>query len=155
MQSSAKACILLCQRLSNAALHQLETSPVPDQHLQQLKQDYLKLVGILEKELLAMEDVEVIDMEPYNDLSNLAERLRNLENKQKSTEQNYNLPQTYSTRSFRSDVDEKYPENWSRESLIDLNSVVNLPPVPEDIFTSSFKPIRTSSLSSLKSIRKV
>lgn len=68
----------------------------------------------------------------------------------------YELPTTSSLRSVKSDVDEKYPENLSKESLIDLNNVVNLPPVPEDIFTSfSGKPTRSASLSSLKSIRKV
>ncbi|XP_045473973.1 uncharacterized protein LOC123680224 isoform X2 [Harmonia axyridis] len=68
----------------------------------------------------------------------------------------FDLPTTSSLRSVKSDVDEKYPENLSKESLIDLNNVVNLPPVPEDIFTSfSGKPTRSASLSSLKSIRKV
>lgn len=58
---------------------------------------------------------------------------------------------------FQIDINEKYPEDLSRESLIDLNTVANLPPVPEDIFTSfvSNKPVRSSSLSSLKSMRKV
>ncbi|KAL3268109.1 hypothetical protein HHI36_007236 [Cryptolaemus montrouzieri] len=66
------------------------------------------------------------------------------------------LPTTSSLRSVKSDIDEKYPENLSKDSLIDLNNVVNLPPVPEDIFTSfSGKPTRSSSLSSLKNIRKV
>lgn len=42
--------------------------------------------------------------------------------------------------------------------MIDLSTVTNLPPVPEDIFTSfvsNNKPVRSSSLSSLKSMRKV
>lgn len=53
-------------------------------------------------------------------------------------------------------MNEKYPENLSRDSLIDFNTVVNLPPVPEDIFTSfSNKPMKSSSLSSLKSMRKI
>lgn len=55
---------------------------------------------------------------------------------------------------FQIDINEKYPEDLSRESLIDLNTVANLPPVPEDIFVSN-KPVRSSSLSSLKSMRKV
>ncbi|XP_057658675.1 uncharacterized protein LOC130895422 [Diorhabda carinulata] len=63
---------------------------------------------------------------------------------------------SWTNKSIKSDVNEKYPENLSRESLIDLNSIANLPPVPEDIFTSfSTKPMRSSSLSSLKSMRKV
>lgn len=61
-----------------------------------------------------------------------------------------------SIKTVKTDVNEKYPENLSRDSLIDFNTVVNLPPVPEDIFTSfSNRPIKSSSLSSLKSMRKI
>lgn len=51
----------------------------------------------------------------------------------------------------------QYPESWSKESLIDLNNIMNLPPVPENIFTglAPSRPVRSSSLSSLKSLRKV
>ncbi|KAK6625438.1 hypothetical protein RUM43_005736 [Polyplax serrata] len=51
----------------------------------------------------------------------------------------------------------QYPESWSRESLIDLNCIMNLPPVPENIFIglAPTRPVRSSSLSSLKSLRKV
>lgn len=40
---------------------------------------------------------------------------------------------------------------------MDLSNVVNLPPVPENIFTGLAppRPVRSSSLSSLKSLRKV
>ncbi|XP_017781435.1 PREDICTED: uncharacterized protein LOC108566189, partial [Nicrophorus vespilloides] len=87
---------------------------------------------------------------------NLSDRIGCLEAKQKLSEAAPCVQSSVSVRSVKSDVDEKYPENWSRDSLIDLNTVVNLPPVPEDIFTCfSNKPTRTSSLSSLKGMRKV
>lgn len=61
-----------------------------------------------------------------------------------------------SSKNIKVDKNEKYPENLSRDSFIDFNTVVNLPPVPEDIFTSfSNRPMRSSSLSSLKSMRKI
>lgn len=160
MHSSGKTFIILGHRLASSALKNLEAVPVTqDGNSQLLKQEYERLLAILEKELLDMEDVESVDMGFATDMSSvtpagIAERLKHLESKQRYSELS-NLPATYSARNFRPEVDDKYPGNWSRESLIDLNNVINLPSVPEDIFTSFSKPTRTSSLSSLRSIRKV
>lgn len=53
-------------------------------------------------------------------------------------------------------IDEKYPEHCSKESLLDMNNIVSLQTVPEDIFTDfHHKPNRTMSSSSLKNLRKV
>lgn len=53
-------------------------------------------------------------------------------------------------------IDEKYPEHCSKESLLDMNNIVSLQTVPEDIFTDfHHKPNRTVSSSSLKNLRKV
>ncbi|XP_054261461.1 uncharacterized protein LOC128985698 isoform X2 [Macrosteles quadrilineatus] len=51
--------------------------------------------------------------------------------------------------------DDKYPERCSRESLLDISNVVNLPTVPEDAFASFQRPNRTLSSCSLKNLRKV
>lgn len=154
MHSSGKSFIVMGQRLALSALKNLEASQVPpDANTQRLKQEYERLLVILDKELLDMDDIE-IDINSVTP-AGISERLRHLEAKQKYSDMNF-LPPTSSARSFRPEVDDKYPGNWSKESLIDFNNVVNLPPVPEDIFFTSFsKPTRTSSLSSLKSIRKV
>lgn len=163
MHNSAKTFIVLSQRLSNALLKHLEensASTSSDTGIMDLRQEYERLVAILDKEISDIDDMENVDASMASDFnvlntSGIAERLRNLETKQRYAEQNFTLPQTLSARSFRSDVDEKYPDNWSKDSLISLDNVVNLPPVPEDAFTCFSKPVRTSSLSSLKSIRKV
>ncbi|XP_015603176.1 uncharacterized protein LOC107271547 isoform X2 [Cephus cinctus] len=160
MHNSAKTFIMLSQRFVKNAIRHLNSVQPNDQSIQSLRQEYERLLVVLEKELLDIDDLENVDVSLNNDLNTvnltaINERLRNLETRQKFTEQNFSLPHSSSARSFKSEVDEKYPENWSRDSLIDLSSVVNLPPVPEDIFTSFSKPVRSSSLSSLKSIRKV
>ncbi|CAG9865316.1 unnamed protein product [Phyllotreta striolata] len=108
-----------------------------------------ELIAIIKKQLDDLEHKESID-------TNHCQRndsVRMLETKQKSCD---NIPWSVNSKGSKGDINEKYPGSISRESLIDLNSVTNLPPVPEDIFTSfSTKPTRSSSLSSLKSMRKV
>ncbi|KAJ8917759.1 hypothetical protein NQ315_005210 [Exocentrus adspersus] len=116
-----------------------------------IRNEYEKLLAIIDKQL---NDLEMKNMEQCienMDITQIKSRQKNLENAM------FPAPNTASSnKSLKADIDEKYPENLSRESLIDLNTVVNLPPVPEDIFTSfSNKPTRTSSLSSLKSMRKI
>ncbi|XP_044754637.1 uncharacterized protein LOC123313718 [Coccinella septempunctata] len=107
--------------------------------------EYEKILEIIDKQSTEVDSPQNLEA-PWN------AEIRRIPDMKKT----YDLPTTSSLRSVKSDVDEKYPENLSKESLIDLNNVVNLPPVPEDIFTSfSGKPIRSASLSSLKSIRKV
>lgn len=116
-----------------------------------LKNDYDKLLGVIDKQLSDFE--EIVDLDSELSLSYLTEKIKFLEGKQRSDN---SLPPCGSNKSVS--VDEKYPENWSRDSSIDLNNVMNLPPVPEDVFTSfssNIKPKRSSSLSSLKSMRKV
>lgn len=134
--------------------------PACDQIIFNIKLEYEKLLIILEKELTEIEDIDSAETNLTQDLNNvnlqtIIEKIRYLETKQKQAECNF-LPATpSSTKSVKYDIDEKYPENWSRESLIDLSNVMNLPPVPEDIFQGFNKPQRTSSLSSLKNLRKV
>ncbi|CAH0555500.1 unnamed protein product [Brassicogethes aeneus] len=120
------------------------------------RNDYEKLLAVVEKQLNEIEDIKDIDSD-YNSLSQLSEKIKNLETRQKLSDTHIQNLHSTSSKSVKSDVDEKYPENLSRESLIDLNNIANLPPVPEDIFAtfSSYKPTRSSSLSSLKSMRKV
>lgn len=113
-----------------------------------------RLLAVIEKQIRDL-DMHLDGTFESIDDSRLSEKIRYLETRQKHSDNNLNTS-TSSTKNVRVDVNEKYPENLSRDSLIDFNSVVNLPPVPEDIFTSfSSKPTRSSSLSSLKSMRKI
>lgn len=155
LQATGKSFLLLAQKLGTNVMSNIDSTPVADQFCYNIKLEFEKLLGIIEKELAEYEDMEANVGSPSN-LNNISEKIKYLEAKQKLSDSHF-LQHSGSVKSVKSDVDEKYPENWSRDSLIDLNSVVNLPPVPEDIFTSfsSSKPTRTSSLSSLKSIRKV
>ncbi|CAH1996665.1 unnamed protein product [Acanthoscelides obtectus] len=119
------------------------------------KQECDRLLGIVEKQLLELKLKNSEASCTNLDLEQLSEKIRYLESKQKNLEAIIS-PHTSSSKNIKADINEKYPENLSRESLIDLNTVVNLPPVPEDIFTSfNNKPKRSSSLSSLKSMRKI
>ncbi|XP_022912677.1 uncharacterized protein [Onthophagus taurus] len=154
LQSTSKNFLLLAQKLVCTVIALIDNVPlsVNDQSCYNIKIEFEKLLGVIEKELV---DIEVEAIETTPNINNLIEKIKYLEAKQKMSDNNC-LQRTASVKSVKSDVDEKYPENLSRESLIDLNTVVNLPPVPEDIFTTcSNKPTRTSSLSSLKSMRKV
>ncbi|KAH1017531.1 uncharacterized protein LOC109535149 [Dendroctonus ponderosae] len=141
----------------NVALKLLQSNICKEKISDQMKHEYNNLQAIIIRELNAF-DLRVEEMEADFDLLNLdqlAEKIRSMDTKTPISE-NVLQPNPSSNRSSKMDINEKYPENISRESLIDLNNVINLPPVPEDIFTSfSNKPVRTSSLSSLKSMRKV
>ncbi|KAF5304166.1 hypothetical protein FQR65_LT08060 [Abscondita terminalis] len=160
LQSSSKAFLILAQRLVQSVIVNIESIPVPDQACSNIKLDFERLLSIVEKELNDIEDIESVDVSTSTtsgtvNMSVLTDKIKYLEAKQKLSD-NILLPPSSSTKSVKSDKDEKYPENLSKESLIDLNNVVNLPTVPEDIFTCfCSKPTRTSSLSSLKSMRKV
>lgn len=73
------------------------------------------------------EDVEASqESTPFSgtsaNFSNLCEKINYLETKQKQSD-NLLLPCSGSTKSVKSDVDEKYPGSTSRESLIDINKV--------------------------------
>ncbi|RZC32525.1 hypothetical protein BDFB_008954 [Asbolus verrucosus] len=122
-----------------------------------VRHDYEKLLGLIDRQLSDFDDLRDVELEnECTNASYISEKIKFLESRQKSSDNN--LPPSNSSKSVKCDIDEKYPENWSKDSSIDLNSVVNLPPVPEDVFTSfssSSKPKRSSSLSSLKSMRKV
>lgn len=161
LQASGRTFLLLAQKLAISVMAAIDNMPVADQACYNIKLEYERLLAIIEKELADVEDNESLDASvvghfAHVNIANMAEKIKYLEAKQKMSD-NSLLPPSNSTKSVKSDVDEKYPENLSRESLIDLNNIVNLPTVPEDIFTtfSSNKPTRTSSLSSLKSMRKV
>nr|CAH7765812.1 unnamed protein product [Callosobruchus chinensis] len=118
------------------------------------KQECDRLLGIVEKQLLELELSNSEASCTNLGMEQLSDKIRYLESKQKNLEAIIS-PHTSSSKNVRADINEKYPENLSRESLIDLNTV-NLPPVPEDIFTSfNNRPKRSSSLSSLKSMRKI
>lgn len=154
LHTTSKNFLLLAQKLVTTVISLIDTVPIAvnDQSCYTIKLEYEKLLSIIERE---MSDIEMDSPDTVPNLANLSEKIKYLEAKQKMSDHN-GLQRTASVKSVKSDVDEKYPENISRESLIDLNTVINLPPVPEDIFTTcSNKPTRTSSLSSLKSIRKV
>lgn len=122
-----------------------------------IREEYEKLLAIIDRQLNDLEMKNVEQSIENLDITQISEKIKYLESKQKNLENVlFPSPNTLSNKNLKADIDEKYPENLSRESLIDLNTVVNLPPVPEDIFTSfSNKPTRTSSLSSLKSMRKI
>lgn len=153
LQGLTKSFLLLAQKWIISATANIDNMPVEDQVCNAMKLEYEKLLVVIEKELSEIENAETVDP-AYGSLSILSEKIKFLEARQKTSDV-IHLPPSSSAKSFKSDVDEKYPENLSRESLIDLNSVVNLPSVPEDIFGYATKPARTSSLSSLKSMRKV
>lgn len=155
LEASGKSILNLAQKLVTSVMALIDGAPLTtsDQSCLGHKLEFEKLLLIIEKELTDIEDVEFPENVP--NLTNLAEKIKYLEAKQRMSDTS-SLQRSGSVKSVKSDIDEKYPENLSRDSLIDLNNVVNLPPVPEDIFTTfSSKPTRTSSLSSLKSMRKV
>lgn len=152
LQATGRSTMLLAQTLVTTVLASIDDNPM----LASLnsKLEFEKLLSIIEKELKSSEDFEVMVAGTPN-MRHIIEKIKQLEARHRSSD-NSLLPQSSSTKSVKSDIDEKYPENLSRDSLIDLDNVINLPTVPEDIFTSfSNKPTRTSSLSSLKSMRKV
>lgn len=155
LQSLTKSFLLVAQRMSNGVLATMENIPVTDPTFAAMKNEYEKLLLILDKELADSEDIDPADHVLSTNLGTISEKIKQLETRQKVTDNMPYLPPTNSAKSFKSDVDEKYPENLGRDSLIDLNTVVNLPSVPEDIFGYTSRPTRTSSLSSLKSLRKV
>ena len=157
MQNSSKSYLLLAHKLLISIIKIINTTPSSDKC--SLKMECEKLLAILEREMMDIEDCDSAEASITGDLYNvnaqtITDKIRYLEVKQKISESSF-LPATSSARSLRSDTDEKYPESWSKESLIDLNNVMNLAPVPEDIFMDFSKPVRSSSLSSLKSLRKV
>ncbi|KAK5644339.1 hypothetical protein RI129_005639 [Pyrocoelia pectoralis] len=158
LQSSSKTFLLLAQKVLIQS--GLDCTLSHDQTYLTTKLEYEKLLNIIEKELGEIEEIENINSPSsacgiIGNIGTLSDKIKYLEEKQKLSD-NCLLPPTCSARSVKSDIDEKYPENLSRESLIDLNNVVNLPTVPEDIFIScANKPTKTASLSSLKSMRKV
>ena len=149
LQTTSKCALQQAKKLLNGTTPLAGSSGV--------RTDYEKLLAVIDKQLNDFDDLKHIELE--NDsirLSDLTEKIKLLENRQKLSDNN--LPPSGSNKSLKCDVDEKYPENWSRDSTIDLNNVMNLPPVPEDVFSSfssGQKPKRSSSLSSLKSMRKV
>ncbi|XP_023023940.2 uncharacterized protein isoform X1 [Leptinotarsa decemlineata] len=153
--SGAEKAIATLHSIAKASLEQAQKviSSLSENEL--LKEECDRVLTIIEKQLADLE-FRNLDTNCENfDLPQLSEKIRSLESRQKFSE-NCLTPNTASSKNVKADVNEKYPENLSRESLIDLNAVVNLPPVPEDIFTSfSSKPTRSSSLSSLKSMRKI
>lgn len=153
LQNTGKSFLVLAQKIVTSVMASLDNMPAPDQSCIAIKLEYENLLKVIERELALYDDVEPATLP--NNIANMSEKIKYLETKQKLSD-NHLLQHSGSVKSVKSDIDEKYPENWSRDSLIDLNNVVNLPPVPEDIFTSfPAKPTRTSSLSSLKSMRKV
>lgn len=146
LQTTSKYSLLQAKKLLSA------TNPMVNTNI---RQDYEKLLGVIDRQLSDFDDLKDIEMESeHSSSSYISEKIKFLESKQKVSDNN--LPPSGSNKSVKCDIDEKYPENWSRDSSIDLNNVVNLPPVPEDVFTSCInKPKKSSSLSSLKSMRKV
>lgn len=147
----SRASLIHAENLIRTQLNLLETTDP-------IRNDFSKLLNIIEKQTTESDEGNA-DLIGNRDLNNLSEKIKFLEMRQQMKQkESISFGQSSSSRSVnKMDIDEKYPENLSRESLIDLNNVANLPPVPEDIFTSFSiaKPTRSSSLSSLKSMRKV
>lgn len=156
LHSIGKSFLTLAQKLIIPMISKIENVTIHDPSCcYHLKIEYDKLLAVIEKELNDIDDLDNNHNILSNNVSNITERIKYLEAKQKLMDNTF-LPRSGSVKSVKSDVDEKYPENWSKDSLIDLDNIVNLPSVPEDIFTTfTNKPSRTSSLSSLKGIRKV
>ncbi|XP_050310749.1 uncharacterized protein LOC126746500 [Anthonomus grandis grandis] len=154
----AVAALQLTSRSSLDLAEKLLQSNLKSQKLSEnLKHEFENLLSVIQREISTMEtrprDEDAPQCEGLN-LDQLADKIKSLETRNRSSD-NSLVANPSSSKSSKIDINEKYPENLSRESLIDLNNI-NLPPVPEDIFTSfSNKPIRTSSLSSLKSMRKI
>ncbi|KAJ8967180.1 hypothetical protein NQ317_006526 [Molorchus minor] len=108
-----------------------DTEMTPD-----MRNEYEKLLGIIENQLSGLE-MKTLDIIENLGMAQISEKIKYLESKQRHNNSENNLcppPTTFSNKNLKADIDEKYPENLSRESLIDLNTIVNLPPVPEDIF---------------------
>ncbi|KAL1494760.1 hypothetical protein ABEB36_010306 [Hypothenemus hampei] len=146
LQFTSKESLSLAQKLLQAKSDTLH-----------LKHEYDNLQSVINRELNNLEVMPEVNTDMMLNIDQLSEKIRFLESKNRNFIDNNIQVNSASSRSSKIDINEKYPENLSRESLIDLNNVINLPPVPEDIFTSfsNNKPIRSSSLSSLKSMRKV
>ncbi|XP_065171254.1 uncharacterized protein [Atheta coriaria] len=155
LQHTCNQFLTMAHRLVTNGITVLEHSANSEYNTINTKLEYEKLLQIIEKELCETDEQDSDSETTF--ATNTHEKIKYLEARQKIAENAPSLHHSCSVKSVKSDVDEKYPENWSRDSLIDLNNVVNLPPVPEDIFTcfNSKQPTRTSSLSSLKGMRKV
>lgn len=115
-----------------------------------IKYETDKLLTILEKELADIEDP--VDLNSNNDcFKNISEKLKHMEDRQRSSD----LNSSSSARSSKSDIDEKYPEKWLKNSFLDLNNAVNLPPVPEYMPMNNLTAKTPSKLYSLKKYRRI
>lgn len=107
----------------------LEMVPVGDPNFNTFKEEANKLLNILD---------------------DITEDEDQFENKLKST---FNRAHSNSIKCLN--INEKYPDRCSRESLLDISNIVSLPTVPEDVFADFSRPRRTMSSSSLKNMRRV
>lgn len=106
----------------------LKMVPVSDTNFNNLKGEAKKLLTVLDE---------------------ISENEDQLDEKLKNTYLKANL----STKCLN--INEKYPEHCSKESLLDMNNIISLPTVPEGVFADFGRPCRTKSSTSLKNMRRV
>lgn len=159
MRNTGKSFVSIAHRIAISSSKLVEKLPPSEPAYHCLKQEYEKLALFLEKEINENDEYDKVDIsnqEPVNiNLPSIVEKIRSLESRHKLPESTH-LMTTSSVRSLKQDVNERYPESYSKESLIDLDNVTSLPPLPEDTFTGYPRvPVKSSSLSSLKNLRKI
>lgn len=97
----------------------------------------------------------------FKSLKNEADKLLNVLDEVKKQEEDKNegrwrhLDKVAPSKGSLKCLVDKYPERCSKESLLDISNIVNLPTVPEDTFASFQRPNKTLSSCSLKNLRKV
>ncbi|XP_046389713.1 uncharacterized protein LOC124158595 [Ischnura elegans] len=156
LRSTTKALLQNAMTVAQSTIKCLESEPYG--HKNEKVIDLCeRLYNIMEKD--SQPDVDntenSVPEEGDIDLSRLTDKIEYMESKQKSNESIYSPASHNFYKSYRSDIDEKYPESCSRESLLDLDFGATLPPVPEGAFTDFKRPPRSCSLSSIKNIKKM
>lgn len=164
MSNTSEEFFVFAQKLCLSAISKIDSILENDPSYVNIKQQYEKLLAILESVITRpVEDLgckEVFVRNATNTLNetSITEKIQELEARQIAlSETDFSrLISTPSLRSCRFDTDEKYPESLSHDSLLEPSTVSNLPTLSEDIFmSSSSNPVRSISLCSLKSLRKL
>ncbi|KAG8225487.1 hypothetical protein J437_LFUL009480 [Ladona fulva] len=157
LKSIKRAILQNTLKIVRSNLYYLNNGSENDIKNNNLKFLHERLNKILEKESEA-EDMDFSDLtESRNECSMhfLAEKIQSLELK-KRVDTAAAVSATAATfKLHKADIDIKFPESCSRESLLEFESRTSLPPVPEDAFTSFMRPARSYSLSSFKNMKKM
>lgn len=111
MKNSGKSFLVLSQRMANNAIKTMDMAPSGEASFHNLKIEYEKLLGILERELSDMDDHETSDTFLNHELgqtnlSNLSEKIRQLEMRQKQSDPGV-MAQPSSSKTFKPGEDEK------------------------------------------------